>query len=147
MALLLRSSVAAVMIEAVHAQVSFVAAKFTPDLSAYLNSFEATAPMVKSALMICSWLGHADKQVPDTWRVANENDLVAKIPSLLGYRHVGIEAKITAAGHIHVARVSFDQVREGAVFSDIMPRIKGEQGSHQALPRDWLGALIVTERQ
>lgn len=67
----------------------------------------------------------ADKQVPDTWRIANENDIVPKIPSLLGYRHVGHEVSLTSDGKLNIAQVSSDQIREGAMLSDITPRIKG----------------------
>lgn len=65
-----------------------------------------------------------DKQVPATWRVSNENDLVTRIPSLLGYRHVGMEVKIGNDGTVSVSQVSSDQVREGTTFGDMLPRIK-----------------------
>lgn len=33
----------------------------------------------------------ADKVVPDSWRIKNSNDFVTRIPSLLGYQHIGVE--------------------------------------------------------
>ena len=83
--------------------------------------------ITSSAMELTRLCVHSDKQVPDTWRVSNENDIVTRIPSLLGYRHVGVEVRLAPDGSISVNRVSNDQVREGAVLTDIIPRIKGDQ--------------------
>ena len=32
--------------------------------------------------------------VPDSWRIKNANDLVSRIPSLLGYQHIGTEVQL-----------------------------------------------------
>ena len=41
---------------------------------------------------------YADKVVPDSWRIKNSNDFVTRIPSLLGYQHIGVEVCITFCG-------------------------------------------------
>ncbi|KAK9813880.1 hypothetical protein WJX73_003222 [Symbiochloris irregularis] len=79
-----------------------------------------------------------DQQVPDTWRVANQNDIVTRIPSLLGYRHVGTEVRLTQEGTVRVSKISDDQVREGATMSDVWPRIKeGLTGSDDKLKKEF----------
>ena len=59
----------------------------------------ALAPDSSYPCTVCSqlldphaWmLMDADKVVPDSWRVKNSNDFVTRIPSLLGYQHIGTE--------------------------------------------------------
>jgi Lipase (class 3) len=51
-----------------------------------LEAFSFASPRVGSA----KWMRHYDKQDTDTWRVANQRDVVTKLPlAWLGYRHVG----------------------------------------------------------
>ena len=68
---------------------------------------------------------HADELVPDSWRVKNANDIVTRVPSLLGYHHIGVEVQMFADGQLTISRESSDDLREGAFAADILPKIKG----------------------
>ena len=63
--------------------------------------------------------------VPDSWRVKNADDVVTRVPSLLGYQHIGCEVNLFPHGKVSLSGVSTDDVREGAVLTDILPKIKG----------------------
>ena len=67
----------------------------------------------------------ADEAVPDSWRVKNADDIVTRVPSLLGYQHVGCEVNLYPHGKVAISGVSTDDVREGAVLTDLLPKIKG----------------------
>ena len=58
--------------------------------------------------LICglsSWLMSADKVVPDSWRIKNSNDFVTRIPSLLGYQHIGVEVNTPLSRQlVHIIR-------------------------------------------
>ncbi|BDA48953.1 probable phospholipase A1 EG1, chloroplastic/mitochondrial at C-terminar half [Coccomyxa sp. Obi] len=65
-----------------------------------------------------------DELVPDSWRVKNANDIVTRIPSLLGYHHIGVEVQMFPDGQLTISRESSDDLREGAFAADIIPKIK-----------------------
>lgn len=67
----------------------------------------------------------ADELVPDAWRVKNANDIVTRVPSLLGYHHIGCEVQMLAGGQLAISRQSSDDLREGAFAADILPKLKG----------------------
>lgn len=67
-----------------------------------------------------------DQTVPDSWRVKNADDVVTRVPSLLGYQHIGCEVNLFPHGKVAISGVSTDDVREGAVLTDILPKIKGK---------------------
>ena len=67
-----------------------------------VTSIKATAVVFDKALMAC------------------------RIPSLLGFKHVGVEVRLLGGGEIAVKRGTFDEVREGAAFGDLVDRVKGE---------------------
>ena len=71
----------------------------------------------------------ADETVPDSWRVKNADDMVTRVPSLLGYQHIGCEVNLFPHGKVSLSGVSTDDVREGAVLTDILPKIKGGTSS------------------
>jgi len=51
-----------------------------------LEAFTFASPRVGSA----KWARHYDKQDTESWRIANENDIVTRLPpGWMGYRHVG----------------------------------------------------------
>lgn len=56
----------------------------------------------------------------------NADDMVTRVPSLLGYQHIGCEVNLFAHGKVSLSGVSTDDVREGAVLTDILPKIKGQ---------------------
>jgi hypothetical protein len=66
-----------------------------------------------------------DELVPDSWRVKNANDIVTRVPSLLGYHHVGVEVQMFEDGQLTISRESSDDLREGTFVTDIIPKIKG----------------------
>ena len=68
-----------------------------------------------------------DETVPDSWRVKNADDMVTRVPSLLGYQHIGCEVTLFPHGKVSISGISTDDVREGAVLTDILPKIKGRQ--------------------
>lgn len=70
----------------------------------------------------------ADKLVPDSWRVKSANDIVTRVPSLLGYAHIGTEVQVLPDGQLTISRASSDDLREGAFVTDILPKLKG--GGH-----------------
>lgn len=55
----------------------------------------------------------------------NANDIVTRVPSLLGYHHIGVEVQIFPDGQLTISRESSDDLREGAFAADIIPKIKG----------------------
>lgn len=63
--------------------------------------------------------------MPDTWRIKNADDIVTRVPSLLGYQHVGHEVNVFHHGKVVISEASTDDVREGAILTDLMPKIKG----------------------
>ncbi|KAK9918553.1 hypothetical protein WJX75_004940 [Coccomyxa subellipsoidea] len=65
-----------------------------------------------------------DELVPDSWRVKNANDIVTRVPSLLGYHHIGVEVQMFPDGQLTISRESSDDLREGAFAADIIPKIK-----------------------
>ena len=67
----------------------------------------------------------ADELVPRSYRVRNANDIVTRVPSLLGYRHVGVEVRLQADGCLSISRGSSDEAREGAFAADILPKLRG----------------------
>ena len=97
----------------------------------------------------------ADELVPDSWRVRNEDDIVTRLPSLLGYHHIGAEATLFPDGRIQLTGGSTDDIREGTVISDIMQKVQGKrasipikhagngkQASHKILPSERIGAWL-----
>jgi hypothetical protein len=72
----------------------------------------------------------ADELVPDSWRVKNANDIVTRVPSLLGYHHIGVEVQMFPDGQLTISRESSDDLREGAFAADIIPKIKGACHMH-----------------
>ena len=56
----------------------------------------------------------------------NADDMVTRVPSLLGYQHIGCEVNLFPHGKVSISDVSTDDVREGAVLTDILPKIKGK---------------------
>lgn len=68
----------------------------------------------------------ADELVPDSWRVKNANDIVTRVPSLLGYHHIGAEVQMFEDGQLTISRESSDDLREGTFVTDIISKIKGK---------------------
>ncbi|EIE18845.1 alpha/beta-hydrolase [Coccomyxa subellipsoidea C-169] len=64
-----------------------------------------------------------DEVVPDSWRVKNANDIVTRVPSLLGYHHIGVEVQMFPDGQLTISRETSDDLREGAFAADIIPKI------------------------
>lgn len=59
-----------------------------------------------------------------TWRISNLNDIVTKVPSLLGFKHVGVEVRLLGEGEVAVKKGTFDEVREGTAFGDLVDGIR-----------------------
>lgn len=55
----------------------------------------------------------------------NANDIVTRVPSLLGYHHIGVEVQMLPDGQLTISRETSDDLREGAFAADIIPKIKG----------------------
>ncbi len=53
-----------------------------------------------------------------------------RLPSLLGFKHVGVEVRLLGGGDIAVKRGTFDDVREGAAFGDMVDKVKGAAPLH-----------------
>ncbi len=76
----------------------------------------------------------ADEVVPDSWRVKNANDIVTRVPSLLGYHHIGVEVQMFPDGQLTISRETSDDLREGAFAADIIPKIKGAPNVYCQVP-------------
>jgi len=88
---------------------------------------------------------HYDELVFNTWRISNLNDIVTKVPSLLGFKHVGVEVRLLGGGDIAVKRGTFDDIREGAAFLDLIDRIKdGAFGKDKKLQKEFQ-AIVKAE--
>lgn len=79
----------------------------------------------------------ADRDVPDSWRVKNADDIVTRVPSLLGYQHIGCEVSLFPHGKVSISGSSTDDVREGAVLTDLIPKIKSESLRLPFPPHCW----------
>jgi hypothetical protein len=67
--------------------------------------------------------GFADALVPHTWRVKNVNDIVTRVPAVLGYAHVGCSATVCPDGGIMLATGSGDDLQDSIAVEDIVGRI------------------------
>lgn len=71
-----------------------------------------------------------------TWRISNLKDVVTKVPSLLGFKHVGVEVRLLGEGEIAVKKGTFDDVREGTTFNDLVDIVRdGAFGKDKQMQR------------
>eukprot|EP00884_Botryococcus_braunii_P017013 jgi/Botrbrau1/3996/Bobra.0016s0008.1 len=67
-----------------------------------------------------------DKLVPHTWRVKNVNDIVTRVPAVLGYCHVGCEATVCTDGGIMLATAARDDLQDSVAMEEIIERITNQ---------------------
>ena len=61
---------------------------------------------------------------------------MTRVPSLLGYQHVGGEVNLFHHGKVVLSGASTDDVREGAIITDLMPKIKGAATSYGGIRKE-----------
>ncbi|KAK9818196.1 hypothetical protein WJX72_008645 [[Myrmecia] bisecta] len=86
-----------------------------------------------------------DRLVPDSWRIKNANDIVTQVPSLLGYRHIGMEVLVLPEGEVRISAESSDDVREGAVLEELLSNLKEGAFSDDPEVKEKFEAVVAEE--